>query len=166
MESRNKTISNLYIPGKHSSLRYINLASKVNTTASINIKGKDKVNSPEIPFGMIDFCKRNSNYLKVIQNFDIVDHSNSEYYEEYKSNYGKKQIALKSDKPAQESMQIQMLFDPLLKEISIDDKNEIVDLFDNTNLKISSLSAISGIDQFIVKRILKQNNRMKKLEKK
>ena len=63
-------------------------------------------------------------------------------------------------------MQIQMLFDPLLKEIRIDDKNEIVDLFDNTNLKISSLSAISGIDQFIVKRILKQNNKMKKLEKK
>ena len=94
MESRNKTISNLYIPGKHSSLRYIISAREVNTTASINIKGKDKVNSPEIPFGMIDFCKRNFNYLKVIQNFDIVDNSNSEYYEKYKSNYGKKQIAL------------------------------------------------------------------------
>ena len=138
----------------------------MNTTVYINIKEKDKVNSPEISFGMIDFCKRNSNCLKVIQNFDIVDHSNIEYYEEYKSNYGKKQISLKLDKPAQESIQIQMLFDPLLKEIRIDDKNEIIDIFDNTNLKISSLSAISGIDLFIVKRILKQYNKMKKLEKK
>ena len=63
-------------------------------------------------------------------------------------------------------MQIQMLFDPLLKEINIDNKNEIVDVFDNTNLKISSLSSISGIDQFIVERILKQNKKVKKLEKK
>ena len=84
LKSRNKTISNVYIPGKHSSQRFIISARKVNTTATINIKVKDKVNSPEILFGMIDFYKRNSNYLKVIQNFDIVDHSNSEYYEEYK----------------------------------------------------------------------------------
>ena len=104
--------------------------------------------------GWLTFVKETPITWKLIRILYIVDRNNSEYYEEYKSNYDKKQIVLKSDKSAQESMQIQMLFDPLLKEANIDDKNEIINLFDNTNLKISSLSAISGIYQFIVKIIL------------
>ena len=80
------------------------------------------VNSPEIPFGMIEFCTRNSNYLKVIQDFDIVDHTNNECCEMYKSKYSKKHIDLNPSQSAHESLQIQMLFDPLLKKISTDDK--------------------------------------------
>ena len=106
MEPRSKTISNLYIPGEHPSLRFVISISEVNTTPSVSTNTEDMVDSPGIPFGMIDFCTRNSNYLKVIQDFDIVDHTNNECCEMYKSKYGKKHIDLKPNQSAQKSLQI------------------------------------------------------------
>ena len=48
----------------------------------------------------------------------------------------------------------------------MNNKNEIVDLFNNSKIKTPFIKEIYEINQFIVKRILKQNNKMEIFENK
>ena len=90
-------ISKFYIPGRNLQLKFIKTTLKSISESLQNIYAENQETEQEIPFGIIDFAKKNNNYKDVIRDFGIMDHPNNEIYENYKSKYRNKSKTLMND---------------------------------------------------------------------